>query len=101
LLHVVHDRVRGRLVALGLDQVQQLAGPREARGQVADAVDGLVKQRTLATQGLRTLGIVPDLGIAELALDLLQAFALGVVVKETPSAHPADRPGRRCAGGRD
>ena len=63
----------------------------------ADAMDGLVEQlhpggpAGFAAQGLRTLGVVPDIGILELALDFLQALDPGVVVKETPSAHPADR----------
>jgi len=33
---------------------------------------------------LRTLGVVPDVGFFEFALDLYQLFTLVVVVKDTP-----------------
>jgi hypothetical protein len=79
------------LVVFGFSQVQQFAGARQSVAQVADAVDGLVEKRSLAAQGLRTVRVVPDLGIAQFTFDLLQSLALGIVVKETPSAHPADR----------
>jgi hypothetical protein len=100
-LDIGDDRVRGVLVVFHLDEFQQLAGAVEAFGQFADAVDGLVEQRTFAAQRLRACGIVPDIGAFEFAVDFFQALALGVVVKDTPSAHAADRTGRRCAGGRD
>ena len=81
----------GVLVLFGLDQFQQLPGAGQAFAEFADAGDVAVQRGALAAQGLRTLGVVPDIGILELALDFLQALDPGVVVKETPSAHPADR----------
>jgi hypothetical protein len=95
------DRVRGVLVVLGFDQLQQLAGSGEAFGQRPDAVDRLVEQGAFAAQRLRPFGIVPDIRVFQFALYFFQALALGVVVKDTPSAHPAARSGRRCAGARD
>src|SRR5690606_24697034 len=83
------DRLHGFGVVLGLGQVEQFGGADQAIGQVADAVDGLVEQGALAPQRLRALGVVPDVRVLELALYFLEALALRVVVKETPSAHPA------------
>jgi hypothetical protein len=90
-LDVGLDRAYGLLVVLGLGQVQQLRGAGQSLAQCADAVDRLVQQGTLTAEGLGAFGAVPDGRVLELPLDFLQALALGVVVKETPSAHPADR----------
>jgi len=100
-LDVLGHGAGGVLVVLGFGQVEQFAGAGQPFGQLADAVDGLVEQRALAPQRLRAFGVVPDVRVLQLAFYFLQALALGVVVKETPSAHPADRSGRRCAGARD
>jgi hypothetical protein len=100
-IDIGNDRVGGVFVILGFDQLQQLAGSCKAVGERADAVDRLVEQGALAAQRLRPLRIVPDVGVFQLAFYFFQAFALGVVVKGTPSAHPAARSGRRCAGARD
>jgi len=93
--------VRGILVVLHLRQLQQLAGAGQALLDVTDAVDRLVQQGTLAAQLLRVLGVVPDVRIFQLAVYFFQAFALGIVVKDTPGARPACPAGRRCAGGWD
>lgn len=85
------DGLGGFLVVFRLDQFQQLACAEQAFLQVADAVDGLVEQRTLAAEGLGAPGVVPDVRILEFAVDFLQALALGVVVKDTPGANPAAR----------
>jgi hypothetical protein len=90
-LDVFDHRLRGFFVVLGLGQLEQLAGAAQALGQAADAVDGLVEQRALAAQRLGALGIVPDVRVLQLALYFLEPLALAVVVKETPSAHPAGR----------
>lgn len=100
-LDVVDHRLRGGFVVLGLGQFEQFGGPDQAVGEAADAVDGLVQQRAFAAQGLRAFRIVPDVRMFQFAFYFFQALALGVVVKDTPSAHPADRSGRRCAGARD
>jgi hypothetical protein len=93
--------VRGVLVVLHLGQFQQFAGAGQAFLDVADAVDGLVQQRTLAAQLLGVLGVVPDVRAFQLAVYFFQALALGIVVKDTPEARPACPAGRRCAGGWD
>jgi len=85
------DRLGGVFVVLAFGQVQQLAGADQAIGQFTDAVDGLVEQRTLAAQRLRAFGLVPDIGVFQLAVDFFQTLTLGVVVKDTPEANPAGR----------
>jgi len=85
------DRLGGVLVVLAFGQVQQFAGADQAIGQFADAVDGLVEQRALAAQRLRAFGLVPDIGVFQLAVDFFQTLTLGVVVKDTPEANPAGR----------
>jgi len=58
--------------------------------ELAEAVDGLVEQRAFAAEGLRARRVVPDVGAFEFAVYFFQALLAGVVVKDTPSAHPAD-----------
>jgi hypothetical protein len=101
LLDVLGHRLRGFLVVLGLGQLQQLGRAFQAFEQALDAVDGPVERRALAAQRLGTFRVVPDVRVFQFALYFLQALALGIVVKDTPSALPAGPAGRRCAGGRD
>jgi hypothetical protein len=86
---VDHDGLCRVLVVFHLDQFEELVRALEAFGQFTDAVDGLVEQRTLAAEGLRALAVVPDIGAFEFAVDFFQTLFLGVVVKDTPSAHAA------------
>jgi hypothetical protein len=89
-LHVVDHGLRSLLVVLHLGEVQQFVRAGEALAQRADAGDGLVQQRALAAKRLRPFGVVPDVRAFEFAIDFFQTLDLGVVVKDTPSAHPAD-----------
>ena len=93
---VVDDRQRGVLVVLHLGQFEQFACPGQPIGRAADAVDGLVQHRAFPSQRLRAFRVVPDVGVLEFPFYFLKAFALGVVVKETPGANRVDRSGRRC-----
>jgi hypothetical protein len=45
----------------------------------------LLEPGALLAEFLRTLGVVPDSGLLELALYFLQTFVLVVVIKDTPS----------------
>jgi hypothetical protein len=47
----------------------------------------LFQARTLLSQCLRSLGLVPDVGLFEFPLDFRQTLRLGVVVKDTSSTH--------------
>jgi hypothetical protein len=93
--------MRGVLVVLALGQFQQFFRPDQAFVDRADAVDGLVQQGTLAAQGLRGFGVVPDIRAFQLPVYFFQTLTLGVVVKDTPGARPTVPAGRRCAGGWD
>jgi hypothetical protein len=88
-LDVVDHGLRGLLVVLHLGQIEQLAGAGDAFCQRADAGDGLVQQRAFAAQRLRPFGVVPDVGAFQFAIDFFQTLDFRVVVKDTPSAHPA------------
>jgi hypothetical protein len=88
-LDVFDHGLCGLLVVLHLGQVQQLTGAGQPFGQRADAGDGLVQQRTFAAERLRPFGVVPDVGAFEFAIDFFQTLYFRVVVKDTPSAHPA------------
>jgi hypothetical protein len=90
-LDIVDDGLRGVLVVFHLDEFEQFVRAFQAFVQRADAVDGLVEQRAFAAQGLRACAVVPDVGVFQLAVDFFQTLVLGVVVKDTPSAHAADR----------
>jgi hypothetical protein len=90
-LDVLDDRVGGVLVVFQFDQLEQFARADEAFAQVADPVDRLVQQRTLAAQRLRAFGVVPDIGVFQFAVDFFQTLDLGVVVKETPGASATGR----------
>ena len=78
------DRQRGVVVFLHFDQFQELFRAGQAVFQIADAVDGLVEQRALATQRLRAFGVVPDIRIFQFAVDFFQTLGFGVIVKDTP-----------------
>jgi len=49
----------------------------------------LLERGALAAEALRLLRVVPDGRAFQLAADFFETFDLLVVVKGTPSAHPA------------
>jgi len=100
-LHVGHHRKCGFLVVFALCQFQQFACLAKAVFQAGDAVDVLLQAGALTAQGLRVLGVVPDIRVFQLPVYFFQALALGIVVKDTPEAKAAAAGDRRCAGGRD
>ncbi|GAB2503247.1 hypothetical protein GCM10027266_22430 [Arenimonas alkanexedens] len=84
LLDVLDHRRHGVGVVLHLGQVDQLGAADQVIGEAADAVDDLFQRSALATQGLRALGIVPDVGAFQLPVYFLETFDLEVEVKDTP-----------------
>jgi hypothetical protein len=52
----------------------------------------------LAAEFLRALGLVPEFGLFEFALDFGQALLLGVEVKDTPVRPGNARPDRAACG---
>jgi hypothetical protein len=74
--------------------LQQFARVVEARGQLVERDDDLFELRAFLPQGLRPLGLVPDIGLLQLALDFYEPLCLAVVVKDTPSTQPCVQRGR-------
>jgi hypothetical protein len=83
-LDIVGNRLHRRVVTLGAGQLKQFAGATQAIIKTADAVDDLVELRAFLAQLLGAFGVVPDVGILQLAAYFFQALSLGVVVKDTP-----------------
>jgi len=53
--------------------------------QITEGVDNFFQASPFASQFLGVFGIVPDIRIFEFAGNFIQAFALGIKVKDTPS----------------
>jgi hypothetical protein len=83
------------LVVLGAREREQLGVVPEALLDRADRIYDVAQRGALAAESLGALRIGPDGGILELALDFLEALALGVKVKDTPSARRRARSGLR------
>lgn|GEM_PF-6754880 len=83
-LDVFFDRQRGAFVALLDGEAEQLGRLDQTVGQTADAVDDALQTRALLAEVLRMLRVVPDRRALEFTRDFLQAFGLGVEVKDTP-----------------
>ncbi|KXK71385.1 hypothetical protein BC89_08215 [Pseudomonas monteilii] len=64
--------------------VEQVLAVGQAIGQFVQGLDDLRQHGTLAAQGLGVLGLVPDVGVFQLAVDFDQAVMLVIVVKDTP-----------------
>jgi len=63
-------------------------------GKPGQRTDLGFQARTLTPQFLGALGIAPDVGLLELALDFGQTMLLGIKVKDTP-VRPGNGPGGR------
>jgi len=63
-------------------------------GKTGQCADLGFQARTLTPQFLGALGIAPDVGLLELALDFGQTMLLGIKVKDTP-VRPGNGPGGR------
>jgi hypothetical protein len=74
----------GAGIVLGFGQLEKLIRAAQAFAERTDAVDDAVKLRALLAELLRTLRIVPDVRVFELAAYFLEPIALGIVVKDTP-----------------
>jgi hypothetical protein len=78
------DVAEPSLVALCLNQVEQLAAVAESRGDAVELRDRGLKARALSPEFLGPLGRVPDLRVLQFAVYFLEALALAVVLKGTP-----------------
>jgi hypothetical protein len=82
-VHLADDVVDGARVLLFGCELVELAGLVERLLDAIQRRDDGFELGALATQALRALGIRPDGGILELAVDLLEPLALDVIVKDT------------------
>jgi hypothetical protein len=95
LLDVVLQALQGLsklLLGLGLPLVQELVedlGFLEAYGEALVPLDLCPQAREAPVQLLAPGGVVPDIGLRELGLDLGSLLALPIEVKGTPSRCPA------------
>jgi hypothetical protein len=71
-------------IVVAFSQLQELCAVGETAGQAVQAADDRIEPGSFLAQFLRALGIVPDIGLLELALYFLQPFALAFVLKDTP-----------------
>ena len=74
----------GCFVTFGFAEIEQLAGVVQAPAQAAHAVDHALELGALPAQLLGTRGIVPDIGVFQLAADFFQTLGPGIEVKDTP-----------------
>jgi hypothetical protein len=88
------DREQAVEVLVGLRHLVQLGVVGEVRRQVVDRLDHGLERALLAAELLRPLRLVPDLGVLEGGVDLVQAQRLAVVVKDTPGGRPCASSGR-------
>jgi hypothetical protein len=65
-------------------QVGQCFGIAQALPQVAQDMHDIFQPRALFVELLRTLWIVPQVGLSEFAGNFLEAFVFGLEVKDTP-----------------
>jgi hypothetical protein len=75
-----------RRILLGLDQLEQFGRVRDAGDDAVDLAGGRLEARSLAAVLLGAFRGVPDAGVLELAVQLLEPFTLAIVLKGTPSA---------------
>jgi len=73
-------------VLLGLDEFEQFQGVGHPSAQVVEFDDGGLEAGTLTAQFLGAVRGVPDPGVLQLAVYLLEPFLLVLVFKDTPSA---------------
>jgi hypothetical protein len=64
--------------------LQQVAGVGQAAMQVVQGLDYQRQGGALATQVLCVLGVIPDVGVFQLAVYFDQPIMFVIVVKDTP-----------------
>jgi prepilin-type processing-associated H-X9-DG protein len=74
----------GAFVVFFDGHVEQVAAVAQAVGQFVQGFDDLRQHGALAAQFLGVLGLVPDGGVFQLAVDFDQTLMLLIVVKDTP-----------------
>jgi hypothetical protein len=88
---VTDDFGDGRGVVFFYREFEQFTGIGKAGRELVETDDDLFQLRPFLPERLRTFGLVPDIGLLELALDFGQALGLRIVVKDTSSTHRSVR----------
>jgi hypothetical protein len=93
-LEIAHAPFEARGIALNIGccgfvlfafgEIEQLCGIGDGLGGAIELSELAAQLRPLAPQLLGLVGLLPDRGVLQLAIDLFEAFLLGVVLKETP-----------------
>mgnify|MGYP001434202228 CR=1 FL=1 len=78
------------VLGLCLGQLQKPRAVCKAPRQPVQATHRGLEPGTFPSQVLRARGILPDIGLLQLALDLLQSLALSIVFKETSEVPGCD-----------
>jgi hypothetical protein len=73
-----------RFVRVSLHEREQFSGIGQPVTELVEFGDRRIQPGALAAEGLRLGRRVPDRRIAEFVVQLLEALALGVVLKGTP-----------------
>jgi hypothetical protein len=84
---------RGQIVLVNR-HVEQLSGIIETGRQFIEGLNHFFQRDALLTERLRAVGVIPDIGLFELALNFGQPFRFAVIVKGTPSTLRRVRSGR-------
>ena len=78
------DKLRAVLVRVGHGHVEKFLRVFDARGQAFEAADQVFEHLLLFADFLRALGVVPERGVFNLAVDFFETSFLAVDVKDTP-----------------
>jgi hypothetical protein len=62
-----------------------LRGVVKTAGQLIQRIDHVFERNAFPAERLRSVWVIPDIGLFEFALNFGQAFRLAVIVKDTPS----------------
>jgi hypothetical protein len=84
---VTHDLAHGVAIVFLFGQRQQFLRIDQPRRQFVNQQDNLLKCSALLPQRLRSIRLIPDIGLLKFALYLGQSLCLAFVVKDTPSTH--------------
>ena len=81
---ILLDFSGGGFVVLALSELEQLGGVGDAFGGAVDLLQLGGELGAFAAELPGLVGVLPDGGVFQLAIDLFESLLLGVVLKETP-----------------
>ena len=93
-MHVGFDRLQGGVVGFVAGHLEEITAVSQALTDGTQGVDDGFERLLFASEILGTLRIIPDIGRLEPLADFFEAFALQIVVKDTPEAHRVGGAGR-------